>query len=121
MGTPLEAVYNPAYQTPITKQGEYMSEDNPLSQNISEYHKAIESEFTLTTPTDATSVARDHLSTLLPEATKALESILAAGDTDTVRLSAIKLVFEHTLGKAGTMATETELAKIVGSLSAKSK
>lgn len=96
-----------------------MSEDNPLSQNIIDYHKAIESEFALTATKDPVDQARERLSGLLPEAAKALEQILISGDSDTVRLSAVKLVFEHTLGKGATLAQESELTRLVGSLTAK--
>lgn len=96
-----------------------MSEDNPLSHNLQEYHKAIASEF-LKAPTDEkTDEARDKLMTLLPEATKALEQILIAGDTDSVRLNAVKLVFEHTLGKSSNVTAEAELNKLVNSLKPK--
>lgn len=96
-----------------------MSEDKPLSHNLSEYHKAIESEFSLSPVGDGPAEARANLVALLPEATKALEAILKSADSDSVCLSAIKLVFEHTLGKPGTGGTEDELTKLIQSLSTK--
>lgn len=93
-----------------------MPEDNPLSQNIQNYHKAIESEFALTPLDDDASLARTKLLSLLTTATRSLEAILINGDTDTVRLSAVKLVFEHTLGKPGSLTADNDLQRIIGSL-----
>jgi hypothetical protein len=99
-----------------------MSEDKPLSQNLAEHYKAIESEFTLSTPGSSSTpveIAYTKLTSLLSEATRALESILLSAESDAVRMSGIKLVFDYTLGKPGSGAGEDELTKLVQSLTAK--
>jgi hypothetical protein len=94
-------------------------EDKPLSAKLAEHYKAIESEFALSASESANSpveVAYNQLNSLLSEATKALESILLTAESDAVRMSGIKLVFEYTLGKPGSTAGEDELSKLVKSL-----
>ena len=94
-------------------------EDKPLSAKLAEHYKAIESEFSIgvngaaNTPVEE---AYTQLNSLLSEATKALESILLTAESDAVRMSGIKLVFEYTLGKPGSQAGEDELTKLVQSL-----
>ena len=97
-------------------------EDKPLSAKLAEHYKAIESEFSLS-PSGANGAANSpveaaytQLNSLLSEATKALESILLTAESDAVRMSGIKLVFEYTLGKPGSQAGEDELTKLVQSL-----
>ena len=94
-------------------------EDKPLSAQLQEYHKAFESEFNLSAPDTPVEVAYNKLTGLLTEATKALESILLSAESDAVRMSGIKLVFEYTLGKPGSQAGEDELTKLITSLTAK--
>lgn len=96
-----------------------MSEDKPLSENLQQYHQAIESEFALSEPNTPVEVAYAKLSSLLTEATRALESILLSAESDAVRMSGIKLVFDYTLGKPGSAAGEDELTKLIQSLTAK--
>jgi hypothetical protein len=91
-------------------------EDKPLSEKLTLYHQAIESEFSLNEPDTPVEIAYSKLNGLLNEATKALESILLSAESDAVRMSGIKLVFEYTLGKPGTQSSEDELTKLVQSL-----
>jgi len=93
-------------------------EDKPLSESLKQYHQAIESEFSLSAPDTPVEIAYSKLNSLLNEATKALESILLSAESDAVRMSGIKLVFEYTLGKPGLQASEDELTKLVKSLTA---
>jgi len=98
-----------------------MSEDKPLSENLAEHYKAIESEFTLSTPGSSSTpveIAYSKLTSLLSDATKALEQILLNAESDAVRMSGIKLVFDYTLGKPGTTGNEDELSQLVKSLTA---
>jgi hypothetical protein len=95
-------------------------DDIPLDAKLREYHKAFEQEFSLSADETPVQVARDSLTNLLPNATKALEQILISAESDAVRLNAIKLVFEHTLGKPGTGTTEDEMANLIKGLTAKS-
>lgn len=96
-------------------------EEKPLNENLHKYHEAIKSEF-LAANDDIVQTARNKLSELLPEATKALERLLVAAESEAVVLSSVKLVFEHTLGKPGSGTAEDELSKLVRSLTdAKSK
>ena len=90
----------------------------PLSTQLAEHYKAIESEFSINEPSTPVEVAYSKLTSLLSEATKALESILLSAESDAVRMSGIKLVFDYTLGKPGTAAGEDELTKLVQSLTA---
>ena len=92
----------------------------PLSTQLAEHYKAIESEFSLSEPNTPVEVAYSKLTSLLSEATKALESILLSAESDAVRMSGIKLVFDYTLGKPGSATGEDELTKLVASLTAKS-
>ena len=96
-----------------------MSEDQPLSANLAEHYKAIESEFALSEPSSPVELAYGKLNSLLDEATQALESILLNAESDAVRMSGIKLVFEYTLGKPGANSGEDELSKLIQSLTAK--
>ena len=96
-----------------------MSEDKSLSQNLSEHYRAIESEFALNAPTTPVEIAQAKLVGLLSEATQALESILLSSESDAVRMSGIKLVFDYTMGKPGAAQGEDELSKLVQSLTAK--
>ena len=93
-------------------------EDKPLSAQLQEYHKAFESEFALSPADSPVELAYSKLNSLLDEAMKALESILLSAESDAVRMSGIKLVFEYTLGKPGTQSSEDELTKLVQSLTA---
>jgi hypothetical protein len=100
-----------------------MAEENhdnplPLSDQLKQYHQAIESEFSLSEPDSPSEIAYVKLNGLLNEATKALEQILLSGESDAVRMSGIKLVFDYTLGKPGSGAGEDELSKLVKSLTA---
>lgn len=93
-------------------------EDKPLSESLHLYHKSIESEFSITDTSSPVEAAYAQLNSLLTEATRALESILLSAESDAVRMSGIKLVFEYTLGKPGAVAGEDELTKLVKSLTA---
>jgi len=100
-------------------------EDKPLSTQLAEHYKAIESEFQLNTSTSTSDapqtpveIAYTKLTSLLTDATRALESILLNADSDSVRMSGIKLIFDYTLGKPGSAAGEDELTKLVQSLTA---
>lgn len=81
-----------------------------LSESLSDYHKAIREEFTLATKGTSDEIAdeaRSKLALLLPDASNELLRILRGGTKeDTVRLGAVKLIFEYTLGKPGTKKTE---------------
>jgi hypothetical protein len=98
-----------------------MGEDQPLSQNLQDHYAAIESEFKIShegTSDEIASRALTKLSQLIPEATEELISIVRNGDKeDAVRLQAIKLVFEYTLGKPVPKSTnESDIDKIISSL-----
>jgi hypothetical protein len=94
-----------------------MSEDQPLSKNLAEHYKAIESEFIVSPDNEPVAVALTKLNNLLDEATQALEQLLIGGESEAVRMSGIKLVFEYTLGKPGVSnGNEDELSKLVQSL-----
>jgi len=96
-------------------------EDKPLSTQLAEHYKAIESEFQINTsdaPQTPVEIAYTKLTSLLTDATRALESILLNADSDSVRMSGIKLIFDYTLGKPGSAAGEDELTKLVQSLTA---
>ena len=95
-----------------------MSEDKPLSENLAEHYKAIESEFIISGEGTPVELAYSKLTSLLSEATRALESILLSAESDAVRMSGIKLVFDYTLGKPGSGAGEDELSQLVKSLTA---
>ena len=95
-----------------------MSEDKPLSENLAEHYKAIESEFHIAGEGTPVEIAYTKLTSLLSDATKALEQILLNAESDAVRMSGIKLVFDYTLGKPGTTGNEDELSQLVKSLTA---
>lgn len=80
-----------------------MNEDDALSVNLQNYRKAIEEEYkagSTGTSDELADLAKTRLALLLPEASETLCSILHTGSKeDAVRLSAVKLVFEYTLGK----------------------
>ena len=97
-----------------------MSEDIPLSQNIVEYHKAIESEYALTahgSKEDLADQARIKLFGLLSDASNALQSVLLNADSDAARLTAVKLVFGYTIGVPGaSQGTEDEMQRLINTL-----
>ena len=94
-------------------------EDKPLSEKLQEYHKAISSEFASNEPNDPVAIAKAKLTDLLSTATRALEQLLIAAESDAVRMSGIKLVFDYTLGKPGVPTGEDELTKLIASLTSK--
>ena len=96
-----------------------MEPDKPLSENLQEYHQAIQSEFALGEPNTPVELAYSKLTSLLTDATRALEAILLNAESDAVRMSGIKLVFDYTLGKPGSASGEDELTKLISSLTAK--
>ncbi len=116
------AVYNPVIQTERTLEGgelPTMSEDAPLGDNLTEYHKihkAIESEFALSQPDSPEAMAKAKLTELLNTATRTLETLLISAESESVQMQGIKLVFEYALGKPTGIGTEDELSKLVQSL-----
>lgn len=84
----------------------------PLSENLAKYRVAMEQE--LSRGTDPVAEAKNKLSDLLLAACSALEDILLHSDSDSTRMTAVKLVFEHTLGKASP--GEDELSRIMSEL-----
>lgn len=95
-----------------------MSEDKPLSDNINAYYKAVSSEFEIKQDDTVANQAREQLTGLLPDAVKALEQTLVGAESEAVRMSAIKLVIEYTVGKPGNISNEDELSKLINMLSA---
>lgn len=81
-----------------------------LSESLKDYYTAIREEMqiaTTGTSDDIADAAREKLALLLPDASNELLRILKNGSKeDTVRLGAVKLVFEYTLGKPGTKKVE---------------
>ena len=91
-------------------------EEKPLNDNLKDYYDAISSEFSISSENDVVTKARNEITDLLPQAVIALRSLLIAGETESIRFNAIKLVFEHTMGKPGSGAAEDELTKIIAGL-----
>lgn len=81
-----------------------------LATDLQDYYKAMREEMTIAksgTSDDIADAARQKLALLLPDASNELLRILkAGGKEDAVRLGAVKLVFEYTLGKPGTKKVE---------------
>lgn len=81
-----------------------------LSESLKDYYKAIREEMTIAkdgTSDEIADQARSNLAKLLPDASNELLRILRnGGKEDAVRLGAVKLIFEYTLGKPGTKKVE---------------
>jgi len=98
-----------------------MSEDQPISANLSEYREAMEQELRvspLSTSDELAKTARERLFAVLPEASEELVHIIRVGSKDdAVRFQAIKFVFEQTLGKPSTNnPKEDDVDKIIKTL-----
>lgn len=98
-----------------------MSEDAPLSINLQQYKAALQAEFELGkygTSDELADVAKERLALLLPEASETLASILHNGTKDdTVRLNAVKMIFEYTIGRPVAKTTdESDINKIINGL-----
>lgn len=85
-------------------------EELTLTQTLKDYHESLREEFHLAsggTSDEIADDARSKLALLLPDASNELLRILRSGSKDdTVRLGAVKLIFEYTLGKPGTKKVE---------------
>jgi hypothetical protein len=86
---------------------------------LQEYHRAISSEFAADSDTDLVSATLSELNQLLTTATQSLQRLLIAAESESVQMSAIKLVFDYTLGKPGATAGEDEITKLLTSLTVK--
>lgn len=77
--------------------------DTPLSESLTQYQAGIREGQRLATT--STSISPDVenaprlIAALLPEAIRSLAILLVNPETDNVRLGAIKLVFEYSIGK----------------------
>lgn len=92
-----------------------------LAEGLKSYQQAMMEEFELAingTSDEIAGVARERLALLLPEAGNQLLGILRkGGKEDAVRLQAIKLIFEYTLGKPAAKDTkESDVEKLINSL-----
>lgn len=101
-----------------------MSEDNSLEDNLKSYEEALREEYDVAVnglSEDVAKKAREHLAKLLPEAAEELQTILRVGNKDdAVRLNAVKLVFEYTLGKPAAKSTkEDDIDKVIEALTRK--
>lgn len=101
-----------------------MGEDRPISENLSEYRKAMEEELRVAPTLTSDSVAekaRQRLFEILPEAVDELMGIMRIGTKDdAVRLNAIKMVIEGTLGKPGpAKPEESDIDKLINSMQKK--
>ncbi len=84
--------------------------EESLTTSLKDYYKAMREEMQIATSGTSDEIAdeaRKKLALLLPDASNELLRILKSGSKeDTVRLGAVKLVFEYTLGKPGTKKVE---------------
>ena len=92
-----------------------------LADGLKSYQQAILEEFEIAangTSDEIASKARERLALLLPEAGNQLLGILRkGGKEDAVRLNAIKLIFEYTLGKPAAKNTkEDDVDRLIKSL-----
>lgn len=95
-----------------------------LADGFKSYEQAMREEFDVIqngTSDEIAEKAREKLALLLPEASNQLLGILLKGSKDdAVKLSAIKLVFEYTLGKPAAKNTkESDVEKLINSLTEK--
>lgn len=102
---------------------EGLDELGTLAQGLKTYQQALMEEFEVAlngTSDEIAEKAREKLALLLPEAGNQLLTILRnGGKEDAVRLNAVKLVFEYTLGKPAAKNTkEDDFGKILKSLQA---
>lgn len=98
-----------------------MGEEKKLSEGLKSYEQARSEEFAISTKGTSDEIAenaREKLALLLPEASNELLHILRVGNKDdAVRLQAVKLVFEYTLGKPAAKSTkESDVDKLIESL-----
>lgn len=96
-----------------------------LTDSLKDYYQSIREEFNVAsggTSDEIADQARERLAKLLPDASNELLRILRSGNKDdTVRLGAVKLIFEYTLGKPGTKKVEeSDYNKILKELMQKS-
>ena len=92
-----------------------------LAEGLKSYQQAMLEEFEVAltgTSDEIATKARERLALLLPEAGNQLLAILRKGSKDDgVRLQAVKLVFEYTLGKPAAKSTrEDDVEKLINSL-----
>lgn len=101
----------------------FTEEMDSLAASLKSYHQAMREEFEIAkngTSDEIAEKAREKLALLLPEASNQLLTILRkGGKEDAVRLNAVKLVFEYTLGKPAAKSTkEDDVTKLINSLTA---
>lgn len=99
----------------------FREEMGSLADGLKTYHQAMMEEFEVAvsgTSDEIATKARERLALLLPEAGNQLLTILRNGDKeDAVRLNAVKLIFEYTLGKPAAKNTkEDDVEKLIKSL-----
>lgn len=92
-----------------------------LADGLKSYQQAMLEEFEVAvsgTSDEIAEKARERLALLLPEAGNQLLAILRKGSKDdAVRLNAVKLVFEYTLGKPAAKNTkESDTDRLIKSL-----
>jgi hypothetical protein len=98
-----------------------MNEDKPLAENLKQWSQVIEEELHVAAEGTSDALAeraRIRLAQVLPEATETLVEIMHHGcKDDAVRLSACKLVFEYTVGKAvPASAKDSDTDRIIRAL-----
>lgn len=99
----------------------FTEEMQSLANGLKSYQQAMEEEFKVAitgTSDEIATKARERLALLLPEAGNQLLGILRkGGKEDAVRLNAIKLIFEYTIGKPAAKSTkEDDVQKLIDSL-----
>lgn len=108
-------------ETP-SEQFERLNKES-LAEGLKSYQQALAEEFELAVNGTSDEIAvksRERLALLLPEAGNQLLAILRkGGKEDVVRLNAIKLIFEYTIGKPAAKSTkEDDVQKLIDSLTA---
>lgn len=95
-----------------------------LNDELKKYREALEGEYRNDALSDSDELAekvRTQLFELLDASRTALHQILLTGDSDSVRLQAIKLIFAYTLGDGTASAKENDINKLVESLKGNDK
>lgn len=88
-----------------------------MSNDLKKYHDAVASEFEVknSRADELKQSADDKLIELLPDAQHTLEHLLSFAESESVRWSVAKYVFDNALGKTGT-GSGSDLEKLVRSL-----
>lgn len=99
----------------------FSDEMGTLADGLKTYQQAMLEEFEVAvkgTSDEIAEKARERLALLLPEAGNQLLGILRkGGKEDAVRLQAVKLIFEYTLGKPVAKNTkESDVERLIDSL-----